>query len=98
MPTNNYEYFILGALALLNLIAFLIMLDDKVKSADPNAERISEGLMFFLAAAGGSLGVYLGMFIFRHKTRKWYFLIGVPLLILENAAAAYVIYGLLTSS
>lgn len=77
---------------LINLSAFLIMLVDKIKSANPEAERISEGMLFFLAAAFGSIGIYFGMFAFRHKTRKWYFLIGMPLLIIENAAFLYFLY------
>ncbi|MFA5184082.1 MAG: DUF1294 domain-containing protein [Patescibacteria group bacterium] len=84
--------YILIFLSLINLAAFLIMLSDKLSSTRSGAERISEGKMFFLAAIGGSLGVYLGMFVFRHKTRKWYFLIGIPLLMLENAATAYLFY------
>lgn len=84
--------YIIIALVAINLIAFLIMLVDKMKSVNYNTQRISEGMMFFLATAFGSLGVYLGMFIFRHKTQKWYFLIGIPLLIVQNAAMAYLIY------
>lgn len=84
--------YIIIALVAINLIAFLIMLVDKIKSVNSNTQRISEGMMFFLATAFGSLGVYLGMFIFRHKTQKWYFLIGIPLLIVQNAAMAYLIY------
>jgi uncharacterized membrane protein YsdA (DUF1294 family) len=95
MFADNLSEIILVSLGVLNLLAFLIMLDDKVKSNSPGAERISEGLMFFLAAAFGSLGIYLGMFVCRHKTKKWYFLIGLPLLILENAATAYLVYRFL---
>lgn len=87
-----------GAFLAINLIAFLIMLFDKIKSTEPGARRISEGMMFFLATAFGSLGVYAGMFAFRHKTRTWYFLLGIPLLFLENAAFGIVLYAILTSS
>jgi uncharacterized membrane protein YsdA (DUF1294 family) len=68
------------------------MLADKIKSAKSGSARISEGLLFFLATAFGSFGVYMGMFVFRHKTRKWYFLIGIPLLMIENIALVYFIY------
>jgi len=87
----NYLY-IVGPLATINLIAFIIMLLDKVKSATPGAERISEGMLFFMATVFASFGVYAGMFAFHHKTRKWYFLIGIPLLMIENLATAYLIY------
>ena len=70
----------------MNTGALLLMWWDKMQSRRNGAERISEGMLFFLAAAFGSVGVFLGMFVFRHKTRKWYFLIGIPLLIAENMA------------
>jgi uncharacterized membrane protein YsdA (DUF1294 family) len=76
---------------IVNVVAFLFMLWDKVQSRKSGAERISEGLLFFLATVFGSVGVFLGMFAVRHKTRKWYFLIGIPMLMLENAASLYVI-------
>lgn len=84
--------YILIIFATINLIAFLMMWSDKIKSAKPGVIRISEGMLFFLATAFGSLGVYAGMFVFRHKTQKWYFLIGIPLLIIQNTAAIYLIY------
>lgn len=89
---NNLFWGVIIFFALTNLIAFLIMLVDKSKSRINGAERISEGLMFFMATVFGSLGVYAGMFAFRHKTRKWYFLIGIPLLVIENLAFLYLIF------
>ncbi len=79
-------------LVLINISSFIIMLIDKVKSIKHGSERISEGMLFFMAAAFGSLGIYAGMFVCHHKTRKWYFMIGVPILILQNLAFAYLLY------
>lgn len=84
--------YVVAVLALINLLAFLAMGRDKEKSRDPQARRMPEGEIFFWAAAFGSLGVYLGMLFFRHKTRKWYFALGIPLLILENIACIYLLY------
>ena len=91
---NQLVYFfsILGFLVVINFITFLTMLIDKNKSIKTGKERISEGMMFFMATIFGSIGIYLGMFVFRHKTRKWYFLIGIPLLILQNIVFLYVLY------
>ena len=91
---NQLVYFfsILGFLVVINFITFLTMLIDKNKSIKTGTERISEGMMFFMATIFGSIGIYLGMFVFRHKTRKWYFLIGIPLLILQNIVFLYVLY------
>jgi uncharacterized membrane protein YsdA (DUF1294 family) len=87
----------LGLFLVVNLTAFFVMLLDKARSRREGAERISEGLLFFMAAAFGSFGVYAGMFAFRHKTRKWYFLVGVPLLMMQNVAVFYLAYRLFAS-
>lgn len=83
---------IISIFALINLFAFLVMLVDKIKSRKSGAERISEGMLFFLGTIFGSLGVYAGMFVFHHKTKKWYFLLGIPLLLAENIATLALIY------
>ena len=84
--------YIIAPFIIINTIAFVIMWVDKIKSAKPGASRISEGMLFFLATIFASFGVYAGMFAFRHKTQKWYFLLGIPLLMIENLATAYQIY------
>lgn len=84
--------FILAFFVAVNLAAFLVMLWDKARARKAGAERISEGLFFFMATMFGSIGVLLGMFAFRHKTRKWYFVIGIPMLIVENSAFLYLLY------
>ena len=69
------------------------MANDKRKSIQGNnPERTPEGVLFFLAAAGGSLGIYAAMILLRHKTRKWYFQVGIPLLVLQNAGTIYIIW------
>ncbi|MEI6378791.1 MAG: DUF1294 domain-containing protein [Candidatus Falkowbacteria bacterium] len=94
----NDIYYIAGILLALNLIAFAAMMVDKIKSAKTGKRRISEGMLFFMATLFGSVGVYAGMFAFRHKTRKWYFLIGIPLLMIENAALLYLLYLFLSGT
>lgn len=89
---ENQATYIIVLYLLINAIAFAMMLIDKIKSTRPGAERISEGMLFFMATAFGSLGVYAGMFAFRHKTRKWYFLLGIPMLVIENSAVVYLVY------
>ncbi len=76
----------------LNLLTFFMMAHDKHKSRGRKTKRTPEGLIFFLASMFGGIGVYLAMLMFRHKTRKWYFRIGIPLLILQNLATVYVIW------
>lgn len=91
---NSFGEAIFAIFLLINLLAFLIMLHDKARSRKQGAERISEGMLFFLAVMFGSVGVYAGMFAFRHKTRKWYFVIGIPMVILQNIATLYFLAGI----
>jgi len=92
---NNVFIAIIIFFLAVNSVSFFIMLIDKSKSRKAGAERISEGLLFFMATFFGSVGVFLGMFVFRHKTQKWYFILGIPMLIVENCAFLYILYNLL---
>ena len=65
--------------ALTGLLLFLTMGSDK-RRAQTGRRRTPEARLFLLAALGGALGGWLGMQVFRHKTRHWTFVIGFPLL------------------
>lgn len=66
---------------LVNITGFLLMGIDKWK-ARKQAFRIPEATLFTIAVIGGSIGSILGMFTFHHKTRHWYFLYGMPAILL----------------
>jgi uncharacterized membrane protein YsdA (DUF1294 family) len=84
---------LISVLTTINLIAFFTMASDKRKSVvGNNTERTPEGVMFFLSSIFGSIGIYAGMQVFRHKTKKWYFQVGIPVLILQNAALVYLVW------
>jgi len=87
--TINLPFYILVPLFAINFIAFLVMMVDKIKSTNSKASRVPEIFLFFLALIFGGIGIYIGMFVFRHKTRKWSFKIGIPLLIILNLAILY---------
>jgi uncharacterized membrane protein YsdA (DUF1294 family) len=73
------------------ITAFLTMGYDKAISMNARTvRRIPEKTLFTLALLLGAVGIYLGMLTFRHKTRKWYFQIGIPLLILLNVVILYI--------
>lgn len=86
------EQILIGAFVGVNLVSFFVMANDKrISRKGGSPERIPEGLLFFMATIGGGVGVYLGMLAFRHKTRKWYFQVGIPLLVLQNLAVLYLV-------
>ena len=68
-----------------NLLAFVSFFVDKRRSR-VGAWRISERTLLTMAWIGGAFGAYLAMRIFRHKTLKPKFQIGVPIAILVHAA------------
>ena len=61
----------------INILTFVVFGVDKYK-AIKKQYRVPEKTLFLLAVMGGSAGALAGMFAFRHKTRKWYFRIGIP--------------------
>lgn len=71
------EKIIIILLIFINIVSFAIVAIDKHK-AKKHMWRIPERTLFLLALLGGSPGVYSGMLMFRHKTRYWYFMIGIP--------------------
>ena len=70
------RYFIIY-LVIINIIAFLAMYIDKRK-AKYGKWRIPEQSLFILALIGGSIGAIIGMYTFRHKTKKLRFSVGFP--------------------
>lgn len=64
-----------------NLFGFFLMGLDKYKSRK-KLWRIPEATLFLVALIGGSIGSFLGMYFFHHKTRHWYFVYGMPLILI----------------
>ena len=84
--------YILAYLFIVNAVAFLLMLIDKIK-ARKNRWRIKESTLMLWAAIGGSIGALAGMYTFRHKTLHRKFTIGIPaILVLQIAAVIYILY------
>lgn len=69
-----------------NLVAFGLMAADKTR-ARKKRWRIPERVLFLAALCGGGAGALLGMTVLRHKTRKWYFALGLPLIAAAQGAA-----------
>lgn len=67
-------------LVLINALGLALMLADKLK-AIKGAWRIRESTLLGIALLGGSIGVWAGIYGFRHKTRHKKFTIGVPVIL-----------------
>ena len=73
--------FVIAYLSVINIVGFFLMGLDKAK-AKKGAWRISEKTLLLTAVFGGSIGSWLGMETFRHKTKHWYFKYGIPFIFL----------------
>lgn len=83
--------YLLIYLVLVNAIAFLLMLIDKIK-AKKKMWRIPERVLLGVSAIGGSLGGLLGMQLFRHKTKHLQFAIGIPVMLVVHIVLLVVLY------
>jgi len=64
----------------INIVTFILMGVDKQRARN-RAWRIPERTFWILAIIGGSIGSFVGMRVFHHKTKHLTFTIGMPLLI-----------------
>ena len=76
---------LLWYLAAVNVVTFTVYGIDKRK-ARRGAWRVPEKTLFLLPLLGGSVGALLGMKVFRHKTKHWYFVWGIPIILLAQLA------------
>ena len=68
-------------LIVMNLIGLAVMAMDKSK-ARHHAWLIPEKTLFLVSILGGSVGTWAGMYLFHHKTKHWYFVVGMPLILI----------------
>ena len=81
-------------LLFINAVGFALMGVDK-RRAKRDQWRISEKSLFLPPLLGGTVGAILGMRVFHHKTKHWYFRYGLPaLLVLQLALAGWLFWRL----
>lgn len=74
----------------INVVTFFVYGIDKWK-AKHSRWRTTEAALLMLAVLGGSIGAWLGMMVWHHKTQHGKFRYGVPLILLAQIAAALLI-------
>ena len=82
------NFILIGYPIAINILAYSLMGVDKT-NARRNKRRIPEAALFLVALLGGSLGAVVGMNFFRHKTKHWYFVVGMPLILILQLAAIF---------
>ena len=79
---HQYSMYYLLAI---NIVSFFLYGIDKYK-AKKNKWRISEATLLMIAVIGGSIGAWVGMRLWHHKTMHKKFKYGIPLIIIMQIA------------
>lgn len=91
---ENTLWFFISYLVSMNIIGLAVMGIDKLK-AKRHAWRVPEKLLFKISIVGGSVGTLAGMYLFRHKTKHWYFVIGMPAILILHIVVAILAFNIL---
>ncbi len=83
-------------LAVISLISVVVCIYDKIISKKNKVElRIPEKVLLLLSALGGSVAMFVTMLLIRHKTKHLKFMLGIPVIIILQAALVAAIVILL---
>ncbi len=86
---NTLHSYLIYYLLAINAVAFIMYGIDKYK-AKKAKWRISEATLLLLAILGGSIGAWMGMKVWHHKTMHKKFKYGIPaILLIQIALMAY---------
>ena len=80
-------------LAVVNILTIIVFGVDKM-NAKPNRQRVRIVTLLGLAFIGGSVGALIGMYGFHHKTKKAYFTVGVPLILLMQVVVLFYVMNM----
>ena len=87
MPQLNWLHIALLYLATINVVTFFLYGIDKWK-AKRSKWRVSEAALIWMAVLGGSIGAWLGMKAWHHKTQHAKFKYGLPLILMMQIGLA----------
>lgn len=80
-------------LCAISVISVIVCIYDKVISKKNRVElRVPEKVLLLLSALGGSVAMYLCMLVIRHKTKHVKFMVGIPAILLVQAAVIFLLF------
>ena len=85
------KYFLIYVAAI-TLVTFILFGADKYKAIKGKG-RIPILTLFFFSAIGGTVGGIAAMYLFRHKTKKVYFTLGMPMILLAQIAVLVFLFA-----
>ena len=77
--------------AIISIISVVVCIYDKIAAKAAKKHRTREATLLGLSALGGSVAMLVTMLIIRHKTKHAKFMVGIPVIIVLQIAAAVLI-------
>ena len=92
--TNNLALSIfLAYVVIMSIISIVVCFYDKKISKKNRVElRIPEKTLLILSALGGSIAMFITMLIIRHKTKHFKFMVGIPVIMVLQAAVVFLLF------
>jgi uncharacterized membrane protein YsdA (DUF1294 family) len=83
----------LAYIAVISIISIIVCIYDKKISKKNRVElRTPEKTLLLLSALGGSVAMYITMLIIRHKTKHFKFMVGIPVIMVLQAALIFALF------
>ena len=80
-------------LAIISIVSIIVCIyDKKISKLKQVALRIPENTLLLLSAIGGSVAMFITMLLFRHKTKHFKFMFGIPVIIVIQAAVIFALF------
>lgn len=88
---SGWSNIVAGYFLVINAVSLFLYGIDKYK-ARRRKWRISEATLLTVAVIGGSIGAWMGMKVWHHKTMHKKFFVGLPLIFVLQVALALYLY------
>ena len=80
-------------IAIISIVSVIVCIYDKKISKKNRVElRTPEKSLLILSALGGSVAMFITMLIIRHKTKHVKFMVGIPVIMLVQAAIVWALF------
>ncbi len=80
-------------IAIISIVSIVVCAYDKKISKKNRVElRVPEKVLLLLSALGGSVAMFITMLLIRHKTKHLKFMLGIPIIIIIQAAIVGVLF------
>ncbi len=93
IQNNPVLSILIAYVVIISIISVIVCFYDKKISKKNRVElRIPEKTLLILSTVGGSVAMFVTMLIIRHKTKHLKFMLGIPVIILIQAAAIFAMF------